>query len=64
MLQGEGHQLERAAQETRGLFDQAALQLLKHDKLPVFCAFKHSAIIRILLKIKLVPTYLKKGKAT
>jgi hypothetical protein len=52
------------AQETRSLFDQAVLQLLKHDKLPVFCAFKHRPFIQILLKIKLVPTYLEKGKAT
>lgn len=51
-------------QEAGGLFDQATLQMLKHDKLPVFCAFKHSPFGKILLKIKLVPTYLKKGKAT
>ncbi|AGM43706.1 hypothetical protein AHML_09620 [Aeromonas hydrophila ML09-119] len=52
------------AQNAGSLFDQATLQLLKHDKLPVFCAFKHRAAAMILLEIKLVPTYLKKGKAT
>ncbi|BCR28763.1 hypothetical protein KAM448_14980 [Aeromonas caviae] len=63
-MQREGHQLEGVAQETGCLFNQATLQMLKHDKLPVFCAFKHSPFGKILLKIKLVPTYLKKGKAT